>query len=124
MGVDAEGGSVQLDAFAVDLDNHSGGRHILQGRAGVARRQAAMLLPTGWGPLPAPSAADPPDSARGSSGRVLGLQGGLAPSPPSPPYRVLSVLWIQLYLQELLLLRKAEQQEAREDQRVKHLEQV
>lgn len=31
VGMDAEVGSVQLDALAVDLDKRSGGRHILQG---------------------------------------------------------------------------------------------
>lgn len=38
--------------------------------------------------------------------------------------RVLSIVRIEFHLQELLLLSKAKQKEAREDQRVKHLEQV
>lgn len=46
VGMDAEVGSIQLDALAVDLDKCSGGRHILQGSGG------RMVAVSGWDPDP------------------------------------------------------------------------
>lgn len=59
----------------------------------------------------------------GSSGAILGqLEGCLLLRHST--YRILPIVRVELYLQELLLLSKAKQQEAGEHQRVKHLEQL
>lgn len=43
MGVDAEVGAIQLDAFAVDLDDRAGGRHVLQGGRGGSSAHSGIL---------------------------------------------------------------------------------
>ena len=93
-----------------------------------SERQARVLL---LSLFPAPSEPHlqrlwPPllTEPRGSSGSTLSSWGEQSLVFLRPPYRVLSVFRVELHLQELLLLCKAKQQEAREDQCVKHLEQV
>lgn len=77
VGMDAERGPVHLDALAVDLDDRSGGRHVLGMGPGrrVRARSSGVCHSSQPNPMPPP----------GRLGRWdCGLLGGAVPSLPSP----------------------------------------